>query len=60
MTLPGSSPLALGQMERNEKTANGNALLSVTFERIPSDYAILKIIQVSEDADGDTLWGIRI
>jgi alpha-ketoglutarate-dependent taurine dioxygenase len=29
---------------------------SITFERIPSDYAILKIIQLPEDAGGDTLW----
>ncbi|SPO06792.1 related to taurine dioxygenase [Cephalotrichum gorgonifer] len=28
----------------------------ITFERIPSDYAILKIVQPSEDAGGDTLW----
>jgi len=29
---------------------------SITFERIPSDYAILKIVQPPEDAGGDTLW----
>ena len=29
---------------------------SITFERIPSDYAILKIIQPPEDVGGDTLW----
>ncbi len=29
---------------------------SITFERIPSDYAILKIIKTPEDAGGDTLW----
>jgi alpha-ketoglutarate-dependent taurine dioxygenase len=29
---------------------------SITFERIPSDYAILKIIQVPDDVGGDTLW----
>ncbi|KAH6670430.1 hypothetical protein B0J14DRAFT_670766 [Halenospora varia] len=28
----------------------------ITFERIPSDYAILKIIQTPEDVGGDTLW----
>ena len=28
----------------------------ITFERVPSDYAILKIVQVPEDAGGDTLW----
>lgn len=29
---------------------------SITFERVPSDYAILKIVQKPEDAGGDTLW----
>ena len=29
---------------------------SITFERIPSDCAILKIIKTPEDAGGDTLW----
>lgn len=28
----------------------------ITFERVPSDYAILKIVQVPDDAGGDTLW----
>ncbi|KAH8807968.1 alpha-ketoglutarate-dependent sulfonate dioxygenase [Xylogone sp. PMI_703] len=28
----------------------------ITFERIPSDYAILKIVQPPADAGGDTLW----
>jgi len=28
----------------------------ITFERIPSDYAILKIIKKPDDAGGDTLW----
>jgi len=28
----------------------------ITFERIPSDYAILKIVTLPEDAGGDTLW----
>ncbi|KAK3358763.1 hypothetical protein B0T25DRAFT_74498 [Lasiosphaeria hispida] len=28
----------------------------ITFEHIPSDYAILKIVQPPEDAGGDTLW----
>ncbi|KPI34564.1 putative alpha-ketoglutarate-dependent sulfonate dioxygenase [Cyphellophora attinorum] len=28
----------------------------ITFEHIPSDYAILKIIQPPNDAGGDTLW----
>jgi alpha-ketoglutarate-dependent taurine dioxygenase len=28
----------------------------ITFERIPSDYAILKIIQTPDEAGGDTLW----
>lgn len=29
---------------------------SITFERVPSDYAILKIIETPEDGGGDTLW----
>jgi alpha-ketoglutarate-dependent taurine dioxygenase len=29
---------------------------SISFERIPSDYAILKIVEPPEDAGGDTLW----
>lgn len=29
---------------------------SITFERIPSDYAILKIVHPPTDAGGDTLW----
>lgn len=29
---------------------------SITFEHIPSDYAILKIIETPTDAGGDTLW----
>jgi alpha-ketoglutarate-dependent taurine dioxygenase len=33
-----------------------NTRCSITFERIPSDYAILKIIKTPEDAGGDTLW----
>lgn len=33
-----------------------NACQSITFERIPSDYAILKIIKTPEDTGGDTLW----
>ncbi|KAK4458541.1 alpha-ketoglutarate-dependent sulfonate dioxygenase, partial [Cladorrhinum samala] len=28
----------------------------ITFERIPSDYAILKIVQPPDDVGGDTLW----
>ncbi|KUJ10841.1 taurine catabolism dioxygenase [Mollisia scopiformis] len=28
----------------------------ITFERVPSDYAILKIIKTPEDVGGDTLW----
>ena len=28
----------------------------ISFEPVPSDYAILKIIEVPEDAGGDTLW----
>ncbi|KAK9773085.1 putative TauD/TfdA-like domain-containing protein [Seiridium cardinale] len=32
----------------------------ITFERIPSDYAILKIVKTPEDAGGDTLWASGI
>jgi alpha-ketoglutarate-dependent taurine dioxygenase len=38
---------------------DGNLLsinYSITFERVPSDYAILKIIKTPEDVGGDTLW----
>jgi alpha-ketoglutarate-dependent taurine dioxygenase len=31
-------------------------LNSISFERIPSDYAILKIVEPPNDAGGDTLW----
>jgi len=43
-------------------TANSKKLASngwhadITFERIPSDYAILKIVSPPTDAGGDTLW----
>jgi alpha-ketoglutarate-dependent taurine dioxygenase len=30
--------------------------ISISFERIPSDYAILKIVEPPNDAGGDTLW----
>lgn len=29
---------------------------STTFENVPSDYSILKLVQIPEDAGGDTLW----
>jgi alpha-ketoglutarate-dependent taurine dioxygenase len=29
---------------------------SITFEHVPSDYAILQIKTLPEDAGGDTLW----
>lgn len=29
---------------------------SITFERIPADYSILKIVELPGDAGGDTLW----
>ena len=31
----------------------------ITIQRIPSDYAILKIIKTPEDVGGDTLWASR-
>jgi alpha-ketoglutarate-dependent taurine dioxygenase len=40
------------------RETNSDGLLSpsITFEQIPSDYAILKIIERPTDAGGDTLW----
>jgi alpha-ketoglutarate-dependent taurine dioxygenase len=36
---------------------HADALCSITFERVPSDYAILKITHSPEDqTGGDTLW----
>lgn len=29
---------------------------STTFEKVPSDYSILKLVEIPEDAGGDTLW----
>jgi alpha-ketoglutarate-dependent taurine dioxygenase len=29
---------------------------SITFENIPSDYAILQMVDLPADAGGDTLW----
>ncbi|CAI4212655.1 unnamed protein product [Parascedosporium putredinis] len=40
----------------SRKLASKGWHADITFERIPSDYAILKINQTSEDAGGDTLW----
>ncbi|KAK1756633.1 alpha-ketoglutarate-dependent sulfonate dioxygenase [Echria macrotheca] len=47
----------------SDRFSNGSKTLAgegwhadITFERIPSDYAILKIVQPPEDAGGDTLW----
>jgi alpha-ketoglutarate-dependent taurine dioxygenase len=37
----------------NKRRSNSS---SITFEHIPSDYAILKIVKTPEDAGGDTLW----
>ncbi|PLB46157.1 taurine catabolism dioxygenase TauD, TfdA family protein [Aspergillus steynii IBT 23096] len=43
--------------EQNKKMYKGRfALLGITFEPVPSDYAILKIVTPPEDAGGDTLW----
>ena len=50
-----SSPL-LQTPSTNSSTCTDVPLCSITFERIPSDYAILKIIQPPADAGGDTLW----
>jgi len=40
----------------SKKLASEGWHADITFERIPSDYAILKIIKKPEDAGGDTLW----
>ncbi|KAK5055200.1 hypothetical protein LTR84_012949 [Exophiala bonariae] len=40
----------------SKKLASEGWHADITFERIPSDYAILKIIQKPDDAGGDTLW----
>ncbi|KAL7629487.1 hypothetical protein AAE478_001007 [Parahypoxylon ruwenzoriense] len=40
----------------SKKIASHGWHADITFEHIPSDYAILKIIQAPEDAGGDTLW----
>ncbi len=42
--------------KKQKKTAVLTIRCSITFEHIPSDYAILKIIQPPSDAGGDTLW----
>ncbi|ETN40932.1 uncharacterized protein HMPREF1541_05212 [Cyphellophora europaea CBS 101466] len=41
---------------RSQLLASEGWHADITFERVPSDYAILKIVQVPEDAGGDTLW----
>ncbi|ORY14301.1 hypothetical protein BCR34DRAFT_646689 [Clohesyomyces aquaticus] len=41
---------------KSKKLASLHWHADITFERIPSDYAILKIIKTPEDAGGDTLW----
>ncbi|KAI1082720.1 taurine catabolism dioxygenase [Whalleya microplaca] len=40
----------------SKKIASSGWHADITFEHIPSDYAILKIVQPPEDAGGDTLW----
>ncbi|KAI1469656.1 taurine catabolism dioxygenase [Daldinia caldariorum] len=40
----------------SKKIASHGWHADITFENIPSDYAILKIIQPPEDVGGDTLW----
>ncbi|KAK1770773.1 alpha-ketoglutarate-dependent sulfonate dioxygenase [Phialemonium atrogriseum] len=41
---------------QSKKLASEGWHADITFERIPSDYAILKIVQPPTDAGGDTLW----
>lgn len=43
-------------MRITSRTANFKYVISISFERIPSDYAVLKMTQPNEDAGGDTLW----
>jgi alpha-ketoglutarate-dependent taurine dioxygenase len=45
-----------GKIFGSKKIASEGWHADITFERIPSDYAILKIIKTPEDAGGDTLW----
>jgi len=45
-----------GRFFGTKKLASEGWHADITFERVPSDYAILKIIQTPEDAGGDTLW----
>jgi len=45
-----------GKSFGSKKIASEGWHADITFERIPSDYAILKIIKTPEDAGGDTLW----
>ncbi|KAH6686777.1 hypothetical protein F5X68DRAFT_134700 [Plectosphaerella plurivora] len=40
----------------SKKLASQGWHADITFEHIPSDYAILKIVQPPSDAGGDTLW----
>ncbi|TVY15827.1 putative alpha-ketoglutarate-dependent sulfonate dioxygenase [Lachnellula arida] len=40
----------------SKKLASEGWHADITFERVPSDYAILKITKTPEDVGGDTLW----
>lgn len=45
-----------GRHFNTKKLASEGWHADITFERVPSDYAILKIIKTPEDVGGDTLW----
>ncbi|PVH83959.1 taurine catabolism dioxygenase [Cadophora sp. DSE1049] len=45
-----------GRFFGSKRLASEGWHADITFERIPSDYAILKIVKTPEDAGGDTLW----
>jgi alpha-ketoglutarate-dependent taurine dioxygenase len=45
-----------GRFFGSKRLASEGWHADITFERIPSDYAILKIIKTPEDVGGDTLW----
>ncbi|RDW62404.1 hypothetical protein BP6252_11837 [Coleophoma cylindrospora] len=45
-----------GRFFSSKRLASEGWHADITFERIPSDYAILKIVETPEDVGGDTLW----
>ncbi|KAF2497150.1 taurine catabolism dioxygenase [Lophium mytilinum] len=45
-----------GRFFNSKRLASEGWHADITFERIPSDYAILKIVKTPDDVGGDTLW----